>query len=121
MNQNELKLPHPLQTVPFESFNALQIYVQSLEKRVAFLELHCLFGEWMDRKQAMDFFHISSTKLWQLMKSGEIETSRRTGKTLYLTSSCRDYLAKHSSSKKIVQDRIQEIQAAKKQKQKTSQ
>jgi hypothetical protein len=81
-----------------------------LEHRLNLLESVSISNsEYLNRQQAMQFLQIGSTKLWELKNSGLIETSSGTGKTLYKTSSCRDFLLYQGFSQEKVQQSFREI------------
>ncbi|MBN8824408.1 MULTISPECIES: hypothetical protein [unclassified Spirosoma] len=99
--------------VPLALWQTMERIVDSYEEinnRLDLLEsVTVTNSEYMNRKDAMLFLHVGSTKLWELTRSGEIETNGKTGKPLYKTSSCRQYLIGQGFSKEFVQERFRDI------------
>ncbi|MBC3784944.1 hypothetical protein FHK02_1386 [Spirosoma sp. LMG 31448] len=81
--------------------------LQDLRSRVELVE--ALQFVWLTRSQTMILLDISSTKIWELKKSGEIITSG----SLYSYKSCREYLDSKTVSKEVIKARLADVIAKK--------
>lgn len=101
----------------WQQIESLIPQMSNVLSRLDLLESTSVTGsEYLTRQQAMSFLHIGSTKLWELKNAGELKTSSATGKPLYSTDSCRQYLESQGYSKEAVQARFREILAKKRKK-----
>lgn len=104
--------------VPLSLWQKLERLIPQMDSvlnRLDTLESSSVTGsEYLSRTQAMQFLHVGSTKLWELKNSGTIETTEKTGKVLYKTSSCRDYLQSQGFSADMAQERFRKILQTKK-------
>ncbi len=75
-------------TVPQETFNRIIDDLTEIKKSISIKE-HTPNKEWLTRKEFMEACGIRTTKLYQLINSGKLET-RKVGRRMYINRNSVD-------------------------------